>query len=328
MSDLKSARGARDEAATRILVQGPSDFDGTLARLFTDFIEPNLPTRESVSRFHETLMQYVASANPLFLLRMVTGTERRKEYVTADGTRFKPTDNAPAWWTQYAVFQGHTIAHADAERVVATIPAHMFDVPKSLPTSAAKAGWHIAHIFPVKDGKTAYREWTRKDVTARFMRNVHPCNYFLFPKQDWMRWGGDPRVIAFFAELHAQRYGDVWREFLELSGGTMPDVAVDASELRITLASDSSQRPDHVAMIEGAGAATYSATRLLFKAAVIEPLLDDESFRVITPDGTFQFTKAEFYAAFPKLVLTASYRVNGIYHFPKIPSAALPFRVS
>ena len=71
----------------------------------------------------------------------------------------------------------------------------------------------------------------------------------------------------------------------------------------------------------------YNATRLLFRAAVIEPLLPNEAFRVITPDGAFQMTKSEFYRDFANVVASASYREKGIYHYPTLPRRALPYRL-
>lgn len=69
----------------------------------------------------------------------------------------------------------------------------------------------------------------------------------------------------------------------------------------------------------------YSSTRLTFKAALIEPLAPDEHFRVDTPEGSFQMSKDEFYEAFPKLVQTHSYRVQGVYHSKAAPRHALRF---
>jgi hypothetical protein len=60
---------------------------------------------------------------------------------------------------------------------------------------------------------------------------------------------------------------------------------------------------------------------------VIEPLLDNESFTVITPDGTFRFTKAEFYQTFPNVVSSRSYKETGIYHMKRPPGKAMPFRI-
>jgi len=53
---------------------------------------------------------------------------------------------------------------------------------------------------------------------------------------------------------------------------------------------------------------SYQFSRLCFKASVIERLGDDEPFQVITPVGTFRFTKGEFYRDFPNVVASSSYR--------------------
>lgn len=73
--------------------------------------------------------------------------------------------------------------------------------------------------------------------------------------------------------------------------------------------------------------AQYRATRLTFRREVIEPLAPDERFRVITPSGTYEMTKAEFYRAFSNVPRTRSYREAGIYHYPRLPGAAAQFRV-
>ena len=60
----------------------------------------------------------------------------------------------------------------------------------------------------------------------------------------------------------------------------------------------------------------YKATRLLFRAEVIESLADNDFFNVHTPEGTFSMTKADFYRVFSNVVKTKSYRDKGIYHYP------------
>lgn len=42
----------------------------------------------------------------------------------------------------------------------------------------------------------------------------------------------------------------------------------------------------------------YTSSRLCFKAAEIEPLQDTDVSIIRTPQGVFQFTKAEFYRGF------------------------------
>ena len=52
----------------------------------------------------------------------------------------------------------------------------------------------------------------------------------------------------------------------------------------------------------------YKATRLLFRAEVIESLADNDFFSVHTPEGTFSMTKVDFYRVFSNVVKTKSYR--------------------
>ena len=77
----------------------------------------------------------------------------------------------------------------------------------------------------------------------------------------------------------------------------------------------------------GEPAVTYTFSRLCFKASKIEPLQPDEAFRVVTPVGTFQMTKAEFYNTFPKVVESKSYAQSGLYHYPSVPQRALPYKL-
>jgi hypothetical protein len=74
-----------------------------------------------------------------------------------------------------------------------------------------------------------------------------------------------------------------------------------------------------------APAATYRFSRLCFKRDVIESLSPHESFRVETPVGNFQMTKADFYRVFPNVVQSRSYAEDGIYHYRKLPRQAEEF---
>jgi hypothetical protein len=72
---------------------------------------------------------------------------------------------------------------------------------------------------------------------------------------------------------------------------------------------------------------SYKFSRLCFKADLIEPLGESDSFCVDTPEGPFLMTKREFYRFFSNVVQTRSYRDNRIYHYPRTPQKALPFLV-
>jgi hypothetical protein len=74
--------------------------------------------------------------------------------------------------------------------------------------------------------------------------------------------------------------------------------------------------------------ATYRASRLEFRADAIEALAVEDVFRVVTPAGKFQMTKAEFYAVFANVVASESYRVRRSYSYSALPQKAVRFRVS
>jgi len=75
-------------------------------------------------------------------------------------------------------------------------------------------------------------------------------------------------------------------------------------------------------------AATYHAQRLAFRAEIIERLAPDDAFRVDTPEGSYQMTKAEFYDTFANVSESESYRSNAFYHYSRTPKKALRFRVA
>ena len=73
--------------------------------------------------------------------------------------------------------------------------------------------------------------------------------------------------------------------------------------------------------------ATYEFSRLCFRRDVIEALAPQDAFRVITPTGVFQMTKADFHRAFSNVAQSRSYLENGLYHYPKLPARAEEFRI-
>lgn len=332
----------------RTLVQAPQAFHGSLDAFIERYVLPNLPSADAVAAFHDALAEYVALRDPLLLVRAVTGTTRREIYQTRDGTRIRATDNAPAWWVHATLVHGGRIAPGCMADVVATMPTHMFDVAAAAPPTASSAGWHIAHVLSVKDGDTDYRSWSRADAVRRFVRSVHPCNYFPIAKTEWQRWGSDARVIGRFAALFADRYHTVWPAFRALAGarndetaritGAVPyayDAGDDLEVPRRSRQRAPADGPPHttpgrgIEQSAGAGrsiAAEYFSARLTFRRDVIERLAPDAALRIVTPLGTFEMTRAEFEDAFANVAASKSYRDGGVYHYPTLPEKALRFR--
>lgn len=72
----------------------------------------------------------------------------------------------------------------------------------------------------------------------------------------------------------------------------------------------------------------YTCSRLCFKADVIEPLGENDSFVVHTQDGAFLFTKTDFYSVFSNVVKTESYQEGRIYSYSRLPQKAMQFLIS
>lgn len=86
------------------------------------------------------------------------------------------------------------------------------------------------------------------------------------------------------------------------------------------------ERQQSKAATAGRPSVTYDSSRFCFKRDRIDPLDPAEQFRMITPVGVFQMTKADFYREFPNVVASASYK-SGVYNYPKLPSKAEQFRI-
>lgn len=308
---------------SRAMTPSPATFEGTLDTLYAEYVEPNLPTPETVSYYHRLLVGYCRQKDPLFLLRKVRKMDVCSIYPTNTGYRIRATDNAPAWWMHFLTFHDTAFSSADFTKEVVNAPASMPEVRKRFPKSINSARWYVAHIFRVKNGDTNYAEWDRSELTHRFLKSIHPCNHFYMPNVKPQEYGEDKRVIAYFAGRYSARYADVWPEFLQCIGqiGFEAGNAVqDYGNLRITLSGPMPFVPEGTLT-------TYQYSRVCFLAKYIEPLAPDQEFRMETPDGVFRMSKAQFQRDFANVVSSKSYRDNKIYHTKTPMPAILRYRV-
>jgi len=78
----------------------------------------------------------------------------------------------------------------------------------------------------------------------------------------------------------------------------------------------------------GLGAA-WSAPRLTFYKHKIEPLHPKQSFKItVEGNGDFEITKEDFLAHFNDVIMSPSYRAEGLYTYSQIPEKALRYRKS
>ncbi len=312
--------------------EAPTVYNGTLGELYDGWAKHVLLSPSVIEEFHRQFCTYLDFADPLLLIRYMTGQRRGQTLRTDYGLQWRPTDNSPAWWIHYQLFSGHFQQYASFDSFIESVPCHMFQV--RLPESINKTGWHVAHIFDVKDGDVQFRGWDRKELERRFARNIHPCNYFYIPKYEWQRHGGNPTVIAFFYEQFKSIYRTIWEDFLRLVDGTPLLVSVEAGKYKYAFSANKTDQcsasgaGEHPSAELNECAAQYSHSRLCFKADVIEPLGMDDRFCIVSKNaGTFVMTKREFYETFPKVLESKSYKQGKVYHYPKPPWRALQFKV-
>lgn len=204
------------------LVKCPALFEGSLDSFYKEYAEPNLPRPERVSAFDKFLAEYLASENPTYIIRKVGDQERGRVCTTVRGDQVIPSDNSPCWWV-HSFLLGNEPMKGDAAEFFARIPTHMFKVSRM--ETLNTAGYHLAHIFPVKNRDTDWVNWTRSDLHRRFLLNIHPCNWFLLAKTDWQRNGEREDLIQWIKSAYLERYGEVYRLFLQQTGNDHEPIA-------------------------------------------------------------------------------------------------------
>lgn len=315
------------------MLHAPTAFEGYMSELYRVWLAPSLPSVENVRQLDTWMNQYRLEDCPVFPVRAIRGTLRRARYSTIDGTVIAPADNSPAWVVHALLVHGQIASYVDFRDLMQEVPVHMFDIKRLVRWTANDYGWYVAHVVATKNGDTNFRCWTRREVERRFYLTLHPCNLFFIPGVRNRMLGEDPAVIAFVAHQFSMRYGTLWDEFLARvapEGFSRARVAVP-DDFLVRYPSD---RRDHSVesgqgLPPGSGLvrARYKASRLTFKRDAIEPLGPNEVFEVVTPMGTYRFSKSEFYGAFPRIPRTLSYREGGRYHGARLHVAAERFRV-
>jgi hypothetical protein len=317
------------------LPRAPKTFEGTIAELFEHCVDLVAPSASEVVTFHRLLKGFVDRPNPGFIVRGSTDL-RRSEVRTGRGLRILPSDNAPAWWVHHVLWTGREFDADSFASALETCPRHFHDVSARRENGISAAGWYVAHILPAKFGSPDPETWNREEAVMRFVRNVHPTNHFYVPGGRAI--GEDRRVIAYAARWASERYGRVWNEMLSWAGPQAQTYleslqAVTGQERITLLPSEPSLSPKPRAALNSLGLLgpipEIHSTRLHFKADVIEPLGMDDLFRIVSPVGTFEMTKREFYEVFANVVASASYRAGRHdYHYTTVPAKAERFRVS
>ena len=308
-----------------------TEFEGSIEELFRDQVGAVCLQPDCVLRFHELLRRYLLTADPAFVVRG-SSSMRRETLRTRNGLTILPSDNAPAWWVHHMLWNGIPLDDDSFGDAIKGCPRHFHDVSKRRENGINMAGWYVAHILPAKFGNPNPEVWTREEAVAKFIRNFHPANHFYVPGGRAV--GEDRRVIAYAARRSAERCAGVWGEMVSWSGPQAREYldglpAVTGKEHIRFLTSLKLIKEERAAEHRSLGPAVveYRATRLHFRGEFIEPLGLDDAFRIVTPVGTFEMTKRDFYEVFANVTASVSYRTGSKhYHYPSMPSKAIRFR--
>jgi hypothetical protein len=211
----------------------PIRFAGTLAELYTKHMSSVLLKPDLIQRYHNLLKQYCEHRLGPLLVRHEGIKERATTYrARADGWPIVWTDNAPARAMHLLLFQEEQLDLAAFLDFLKEAPCTILEAWANIPKSVSAAGWYIAHINGVKGLAGSAKTCSTSDVIARFIRNVHPCNYFYVPKNG--RWYGEQQdVINFVAERFQSLYNDTWSEFQQLAKDKRSPVRSGLGELPV-----------------------------------------------------------------------------------------------
>lgn len=230
-----------------------------------------------------------------------------------------PCDNTTAVWAYTLALESET---PTLEEVTATVAAGGIPFTfRGLRGRFARfyaMGWKLAHIEDVGLNTRAPLESLPIAVLeAHFRKLVMPSNMFAVPKH-WAGLGEVPEIIDAFRAAAAREGQNLNApEATQGDEVLVENVARDLARAAVV--------PQIEASNEARPVASYEASRLLFKSAIIDPLEDDELFQVVTPQGVFAMTKRQFLTTFRNVVETSSYRDGGVYSYSTTPAKALQY---
>lgn len=249
-----------------IVVRCPDEMSiesaNALGRFFDNYVQPNLPSVEGVSAFHDELFEYLSNAPSLFIVRNFDGLTKGKEFpVSASGSTYICSDNEAAiwFWTKADTWGGGSplklrellkarnfpIAHPrnkpEATAAGATWP--LFDIGDKDRPVRGEGLWKHSHVL---DAAKDMNGTDADSMKARMMRLLHPLNHFLFPSRkkgfvfvsDYSRkdLAEEPTIQGWFQRRLASHYGEkMFREFASVAKpSSLPTADIRFSFVRAT----------------------------------------------------------------------------------------------
>ncbi|MHB8136074.1 MAG: hypothetical protein ACYDH1_17840 [Anaerolineaceae bacterium] len=321
------------------ILTAPLKFNGSLEEFYNNYGRHVLIPPEWVEEFHSQFVKYYETLDPLYLIRQVSKQVRGEIVRTENGSQIRWTDNSPAWWIHYQLITGQFNKRIVFDDFIKSIPSHMFRI--NIKGHINQSGWHVAHLFDVKNRDTNFQQWTKRELLKRTALSIHPCNYFYIAndRKNGNKFGGDKNFQSFFYEKFQSYYSGVWDDFLNLIGESPIERQKDGKEIYYEYSNTMKSKVQKKFQIEqnitpqkpdeyNIGCKVYyHFSRLCFKADLIEPLDWDDYFCIFINGEVYKMTKKEFYENFPNVVRSKSYLERGIYHYPTTPRKAEKFKI-
>lgn len=303
----------------------PEDLTNPIQRFAAAWVASPLRPRVSqeLAWAWETLVEewILTPALPLYIRK--SSATRGQVLTHATGRLLVPCDNTTAVWAFTLALEGEcpSLQEVGAFVQARKIP-YSFTGLRGRFAQFYAAGWKLAHIMEV--GLQTREQLERLPITTledHFRKLVLPSNMFAIPKA-WAGLGEIPEIIEAIRSSGEHKLPASMRAAARARSPLMPRASRASTQVPV-----SEERAMAVAN-RVLPSSTYQATRLLFKASVIEGLTDDQLFRIETPEGTYEMTKTQFRTTFSNVAESDTYRRTGVYSYNRTPEKARRHMIS
>lgn len=226
----------------------PEAYSDYFSRYYDQFIEPQLPTLESLKWIHSKIVEYVHDTDLPLVVRKFSlrsgksnGKFSARGFIYRDyGREFICSDNEAAlWFYARAVLKDYQGRIGTFDQAIAqqTFPIGFstnssFGENKNAWKNWGKEkwehkefsgrGWLHAHLFDASKGFDL-GQLNVGQLKIRCIRYLHPANHFPVPSSRRFvnldleapkDFGAIPQIKAFIFNKYKARYSDIWNEFL------------------------------------------------------------------------------------------------------------------
>lgn len=239
----------------------PPRWSGQAQQLIQEVLKPLFPKKERVQIWQDLLLRRLEEADPVFMLGFGASELKSRwgqvqTHLTQANSRVVFGDRATTTAILTYLIESPEFSTEKASALLLHLPHHSFDLEKftkwaSFTNNASSAGWLTAHLFKPWDADESWESLSAAELKKRSLRHLHPLNAFLFPNlnKSGAAFAEDPRFLALLGHHYAEHYGELWSQFLSLTGDSLEslparaDFAIDlASKVELPVATKTEAR--------------------------------------------------------------------------------------